>query len=212
MRPMVQARHSDESGASLIEMVVTSLLVTLVGGLIFSAVLGMTRATAVAENVTFDSGFARNAMTLVSRDIRAAAAVLQSSAPAIQVARAQEVEFTANLETGPRPELIHVQVDSDARLLVTAITPDAGSTAPDLVFDPANARDRYITSFVVNTGPIFRYYDDRDVELVAADAAVGLTEAQREQVASIEIDLLVNQAPNLTGATRLTTTVRLPNA
>ena len=142
----------------------------------------------------------------------AAARVQQSSTPAFRVATPRELEFTANLQTGPRPELVTVEVDAESRLVVTAIAPDATPAAPNLVFDPVNARERYITSFVVNPDALFRFFDDSGAELVPANPALGLTATQRAEIATVEIDLLVNQAPRITGATELTTTVRLPNA
>lgn len=207
----------DESGVSLIEMLVTTFIFTIVGGLILSAFVSVNNAVAVADNVSFDQGFARNALSLVSRDIRAADQVQQSLTPAFVTAQPREVEFTALLDTGIgvdslRPQLVKIEVDADSRLVVTATTPSSGSSAPDLEYLAANAQERYVASFVVNTGTIFRFFDDNGVELTDFSDGGNLVEDERREIATVQITIQLNRAPTLTGASELEMTVRLPNA
>ena len=208
----MRSQESREAGVTLIEALVTTTLLTLVGGLVFTAVLTLNQAVAVADNVTFDQGFGRNALTLVSRDMRAAAPIQQSSAPAFRTASPRVAEFTALLDQGLRPQLVRVEIDSESRLLVTATRPDPASVAPDLVYDPADRQQRYIASFVVNPAAIFRYFDEDGNELNSFVAGGSLSAADRADIATVEIVLLLNRAPVLTGASELELTVRLPNA
>lgn len=224
----MRTHESSESGLTLIEMLVTTVLITLVGGLVFNAVLTLNRAVAVADNVTFDQGFGRNALTLVSRDIRAAAPIQQSAAPAFRTAEPRVVEFTALLDQGLRPQLIRVEIDAESQLLVTSIQPEATSVAPALVYKPADRQERYIASFVVNPGEIFRYFDadgcligSGDTETTpGCEAAAGgpgpgggaVTGDERREIAAVEMSFMLNRAPILTDASEVQLTVRLPNA
>lgn len=205
-------KESSEAGVTLIEALVTTVLVTLVGGLVFTAVLTLNQAVAVADNVTFDQGFGRNALTLVSRDMRAAAPIQQSSAAAFREASPRVAEFTALLDEGLRPQLVRVEIDAQSRLLVTATRPDAASVAPGLVYNVADRQQRYIASFVVNPGAIFRYFDVDGNELTGFVAGGSLDADDRADIATVEISLLLNRSPVITGASEMELTVRLPNA
>lgn len=207
-----RAVHPHEEGITLVELLVTMTLMGIVGSLIFAGVLGLTRTAAVADRVTFDQGFGRNALSLISRDVRAAARVQQSSDPAFVHAGPDSAEFTANLRTGEESTLIHIEVDASRKIVVTATEPEPGSEAPDLVFDPADEAERYIASYVVNTDPIFQYFAADGTPLDAFDGTGNLSESDRRRIASVEITLDLNRAPIQTDSTRLTTTVRLPNA
>lgn len=220
LRGWARTHAQDESGVSLVELLVTIALLAVLGGMVFSSVVGLNRAVAVADSASFDQGFGRNAYRLVTRDLRAAASIPLSSAPAFQKATRDEVAFTALLGSGATPDLVRIVVDGSSQLVVTQTPADPASTAPGLVYDAADEQERYVASFIVNPlfpattdQTIYRYFDadgDPLEDFTGADG--GLTLAQRNDIASVEMTLRLNQSPLITGATELTTTVRLPNA
>lgn len=193
-------------------MMVVVVVMGIVSTVIFASVLALTRAADVADQSASDQGFARNAITLLSRNVRAAAPVQQSNVPAFRHAGRDAATFTANLTQGTDSTLVHVEVDADRQVVVTTTPPDPASTAPDLVFDPADQQVRRIASHVVNTGPVFEYFaaDDRPLTSFGPDGSLPVSD--RRQIAFVRIVLDLNGEPRQTDATRLSTTVRLPNA
>lgn len=206
--------HNAEDGVTLVELMVTITIFTIVGGLVLNAFLSLNESVAIADDVTYDQGLGRNALTLVSRDVRAAAPIQQSSAPAFRTAQVDEVEFTALLdEDAVRPQLVNIQVDAQNRLVVTATPPTASSVAPDLVYDAADERERYIASFVVNENDeLFTFRDENEVVLDDFDGDGNLDDEDRGNIATVEILLQINRIDDEAGATELAMTVRLPNA
>lgn len=207
----LRGRMAAEDGVTLVELMVTIMLIGLVGALVLASLLAMGRAVAVADATSFDQGFARNAVTLMSRDIRAAAAIQQSPDPAFIAAGPRGARFTANLSTGQRSTLVEIRVDADGRLVVTSTQSDPASVAPDLVFDPATTVDRYIAPDVVTTGPILEYFDETGAALDQFVDGGSLTSADRARIATVRMTLDVNRSPLQSRPTQATTTVRLPN-
>ena len=222
-----QRSDAGQAGITIVELLITLVILSVVMTTLASAAISIYRATNHVTFQTDDQNQARSAITVLSRDIRAAAPIRQTSQPAFLLATGDRAEFTANLENTARPVLVRLNIDGQSRFLEDTTPPQ--STAPDdpVLFDTVNdARVRYIAAFVVNepSAPIFRYYDSNNVELVpgvgpcpvpAAVAIAGpcLNLDQRRRVATVELTLTIGSAPNdLVGAFTVTQRVRLPNA
>lgn len=232
-------RTSDQAGFSLVELLVAMTVLAVVLSGLTAGAITIYRATSTVTLSTDDQNQARTAISVLSRDIRAASPVRPSEDPAFVEARPNDAMFTANLEdstglniTGSiRPVLVRLWIDG-GRLIED--TTDAEPGTP-ITWDPAaNARVRFIASFVVNdfevqpggavTGtPIFTYFDAAGNELeystdpcpgFAGDvAAPCLDEATREQIAVVQLQLVVSSDPSdRVGAFTVEQRVRLPNA
>jgi len=217
----------DQAGLTLVELLVAMTILGVVLSALTAGGISMYRASYSADLGTRNQNEARQAITVVSRDIRAAAPVRPSTEPAFLVARPDEANFTANLDDSTRPRLVRIFIDADRRLIEDA-TPADPSSDPEtgLSWDTDNdAVVRFVAAFVVNDAslPLFRYLDRNGAELpYSATACSGpngdvappcLTDANRRRVATVELSLTVDSDPSgrvqpFTVAQR----VRLPNA
>jgi prepilin-type N-terminal cleavage/methylation domain-containing protein len=203
----------DESGLTLVEL----LIVMVIGAVVMSGMTAIAvntyRATRTVDVNTADQLQALTALSVMTRDLRAAAPVRPSNTPAFLVARPNEAVFTANIETSTRPVQITIRLEADGRVVEEFVLPNEGAL-PDVGWDTANPQVRYITSFVVNAvagEPMLRYFDQSGTELVPG--ATGLTEQQRRNVAAVELNLLVSGDPSgQTSRFAAESRVRLPNA
>lgn len=204
--------HHDQAGISVVELLVTVLIFSVVGVGLATSAISLTRATAKVDAMTTDQGSGRNAMAVLSRDLRAAVPIRRIEAPAFVDARTHGVEFTALLGSSTRPQLVRFYLDEDNRF-VEDVTPSNGGTLEDgtLEYDTEDAVVRNITTYVVNRAdePIFRYWSGSE-ELSAG--ASGLSDADRTRVTAVEVRLLLSSDPSgLTGRYEMQNRIRLPN-
>lgn len=202
-------------GLTVVELMVSLMIMGVVLSGLSAAAIGVWRATSTVTLTTDDQNQARTAMTVLSRDIRAAAPLRPSDLPAFHVAQPNRAEFTANLDSATRPQLIRIYVDADSRMVEDAIAPNDGSVEDGTFgWDPDDARVRYIASYVVNdvNEPLLRYFDG-DTELLPADPAVGLTLEQRRRINLVEVSVRIGSSPSQrVGAFQVSQRIRLPNA
>lgn len=224
---MRRADYRDEAGLSLVEILVTMVILGVVLSALTAGAISMNRASYATDLGTRNQNEARTAIAVLSRDIRAASPVRPSTQPAFLVARPDEANFTANLDDGTRPRLVRLFIDGDSRLVEDATPADpASDPATGLTWDTDNdAVIRFIAAFVVNDAsrPLFRYLDLNGAELPYSTTACAgpagnvappcLTESDLRRVATVELSLTVDSDPNArVQPFTVTQRVRLPNA
>ena len=218
-------RYRDEHGLTLVEMMVTLVILGIVMTALTSGAITLYRASHQADLTSRNQNEARTAISVLSRDVRTAAPVRTD--PAFLVARPNEAFFTAMLDDAPRQQLVRLFVDATGRLVEDATAPDPGTTVEGgLTWDvDNNSRVRFIASFVANddASPLFRYLDVNSNELEMSEAPCPgpdgvvappcLEEAQRNNIAIVGISLSVSSDPS-ERARHFTVEqlVRLPNA
>lgn len=222
---VVMRGHQDEHGLTLVEMMITLAILGIVMTALTSGAITLYRASHHADLTTRNQNEARTAISVLSRDVRAAAPVRPD--PAFLVARPNEAFFTALLDDAPRQQLVRLFVDPTNRLVEDSTPPDPGTTLEGgLTWDvDNNSRVRYIASFVTNDDvrPLFRYFDANSNELpMSATACPGpdgdvpppcLEEAQRNNIAIVGIALSISSDPGeRVRQFTVEQLVRLPNA
>lgn len=216
------------AGFTLVELMVSLAVLAVVLSGLAAGAIGIYRTSHVIDLGTTDQNEARTAISVLSRDIRAAAPVRATTEPAFLVAQPNAAVFTANLDSSTLPRLVRFQIDPDRRLIEDATPPDpASDPEAGLDWDVENdAVVRFIAAFVVNEPslPLFRYFDANGDELVYSGtactgpdgedvAAPCLTDSARREVAIVELSLTVSSDPG-DRVRRFTVSqrVRLPNA
>jgi|GEM_PF-7074970 len=228
VRLVSRRRAPDQAGLTLVEMLVTLAILAVVLSGLAAGGISIYRASNSVNLGTIDQNEARTAISVLSRDIRAAAPVRPSTEPAFLVAQPNEAIFTANLDDSTRPRLVRFWIDPDSRLIEDATPPDPDTDPEDgLSWDVDNdAVVRYIAAFVVNDPdlPLFRYKDQNGAELpYSTTACTGpdgedvdppcLTDADRRSIALVELNLTVSSDPNdRVRQFTVSQRVRLPNA
>lgn len=206
------ARPRDgEHGLTIVELLVAMVILGVVLAGLTAGAISVYRTTSRVHLHTDDQNQARNAIAVISRDIRAASPVRPTTDPAFLVATPTQAHFTANLDDSARPNLVRLYVDEDLRIVEDATVPDEGyNEHGELVWDTDNnAVVRYIAGYVVNDDdmPIFRYYDQNGGELgFSDDPCTGpdggsvpppcLQHHARGQVTDVTLSLTVSSDPN----------------
>lgn len=196
-----------EAGVSIIEATVTMLLLSLMLVFVFDAVSSMQNAIAGSDNRTTNLAEARLLMESSTKDLRTATRLTAGTSPFL-VADAREATFYGNVNRTTGPNLVHIYVDNESRLVESVVKPDTGSVAPNYTYT-GTPNTRFVGRYIVNTAaqPIFRYYDTNDVELPTP-----LSASDRLAVRSVQIQMVIRKSTVLTVApTTLVSRVRLPN-
>lgn len=211
-----------QEGLSLVELMVAMTIAAVLLSGLTAFFIGSIRAAGRVDTQTTDQGNARIAMSVLSRDIRAAVSPRPSVRdPIFEVALPNEAHFYAAVGDGQRPIFVRMYIDADSRLVEDATPPASGTLdGANLTWDPDNdAEIRYIASFVVNDAaePLFRYYrvDAGQLIEMVPDTAnpTGLTLVQRQQIAAVELNVAIGSDPSQrTSRFLIRNVVRLPNA
>lgn len=207
------SRVHDERGTTLVEMVTVMALLAVVLTATFAAIASM-QATSMGvderiENLTET----RLVMSTLTQDIRTATRPPDDpddGSPFV-VAGAFELQFYANLRTTDgKPRLVEVAADDTDGILRERVVEPQGDLP--YTYDLSTATERFIGGYLDNdlSAPLFTYFDAAG-DVIPMPSGV-LTDAQRLEIAKVEIDLRVRRDPNPRApATVVRTTVRLPN-
>jgi type II secretory pathway pseudopilin PulG len=199
----------DESGLTLVELLITMVLMGLVGSLVLSVY--STSANVVVDNDRrLDSvNIATIGMERVSKAIRAGTEIKQPSAqnlPAFRSVGQESVSFYSYL--GSEPSLITFAINGNRELTETVVSADSSSTEPFWTFTGAGTTR--IVARKIPAGlatPLFRYYDGGGAEI-----APTTDPDQLRRIEQVQISLTVQADPtNSVRAAVLENRVALPN-
>jgi hypothetical protein len=213
----VADRGIDERGTSLVEVMMTVLLLGIVLAVVYGGIGSLSNA-AEGSNVrlqNLDEG--RVMMATTTKDIRTATQP-SSGASAFVVAKPNELQFYANLDNpNAAASLVHLYIGSSTELVeeYTSATDATGAvtcTQQPCSYLTANKKTRFVGRYVVNdaTHPLFTYFDVGGA--VLSSGASGLSATQLLQVRSVQVNLLVSKTHAYSASTTaMENTVGLPN-
>jgi Tfp pilus assembly protein PilW len=216
---VVRARLRGDAGVSLVELLIVTMLSTLVLTLVVIMFTNVARVTVSTTGERDSSATAANIMDVVSTDIRAATRVADSnpndaiddSVAAVLAGTARQLTIITYSDTGPDFSAIY-QVRYrivDGQLLRDQWDPAVATGRFPHTGAPTSTR---VLGESIATGTVFRYFRqaadnslDR-VEIPVADVA-----ANRARITAIQVDLRVT-APDSRETVHLRNRVGLPNA
>lgn len=204
-------RHGDR-GISLAEllvaMMVFAILMAVTGGFMVSAMRASTQVRAIDESTRT----ATNAMTAMTRTLRAATdnpvANVNLPAPAFEKVLGTEVVFYAyvNLASSDATP-IKVRYWLDGRSLKESTTQATRTAAGFFLFTGATTTRTVATSVVTGTS-LFAPVGATGVDLPLASLT---TDAAKRQIAAVRVRVQVGDSATSPTATTLVNTVGLPN-
>jgi hypothetical protein len=203
-----RVRRTERGQSSLMEVMVTTILLGIVLGVVYQSVNTTQYAIASETARLANLDEARTLMAVTTKDIRTAARLTAGTSPFL-LAKDDEVVFYANLNNvtgGPRK--IRIYVDANKQLIAQLWAPDAGSVAPNYTYT-GTPTQRYVGRFVANATnqPLFEYYNANGAKLTTPLNAAGLL-----AVTSVRITLVVRKQTTLPlRPVTLVNRVRLPN-
>lgn len=204
----LRIRARAERGSSMVEVMVTCLLLSIVLAFVFGGVASLQNALAGTERRVVNLNEARVLMATSSKDLRTAVRLQAGTSPFL-VADAREVRFYGNINPTTGPKYVRIYVDAQSQLVEEVTTPDVGSVPPNYTYT-GQPLVRFVGRYVANTAqqPLFRYYDQDGIELTS----VPLSSADRLSVYSVKITMVIRKTTTLPiVATTLENRVRLPN-
>lgn len=191
----VASGATSDRGVSLVELLVTMMLLGILGGVVGTTFVGATgslqRSTARQQN----TALAQTGMENLTKTIRGGSLIQRSGDVLAAAALSEATPTTLEIHSflGARPTKVRYAIDAQGRLTETRTPADSTSVPPFWTFTGA-ATTRVVITRVVNTAaqPLFVYLDGTGVPIVGAPL-VGdpLDEAQRRGVRSVAVTLVV---------------------
>jgi prepilin-type N-terminal cleavage/methylation domain-containing protein len=221
-----RVRLSDERGLSLIEMVMTLMILSIVLAFVFASFGSLFWTTEKAEIRLQNLDEARTIINGITKGIRTATRWDPVSSPfgtgnpsdatAPGLADTRELIFYANLDpAGPPagPRRIRIYVDSSLRLMQAITRPTTACSAPFTCTYPGTPTlTRVLGYYVPSSGTIFRFYDDSTTPAPTQLTSTPLNAADLLKVGQIQITLTIKKPTgfNVPGTTVINQ-VRMPN-
>jgi hypothetical protein len=228
-------RNRNDAGVTLVEQIVTMLVLSLLIGLVTSLIIATQKQASTASLRLDDIDQARMAVDQLSRSIRTAVEPAQinlscsactgpaSQSTAVVSGRTDSIQLFANSGSTSGPLLVTFAVTYDtanSRAILTKKVqpPDVGS-APNYTYSSCAIGPGCRTTIQTLvrgvvwplTGPIFQYFNNSGVELVPATGQ-SLNGADLLSVDSVAIRLPVRTpSPLLKSTTTVNSRVALPN-
>lgn len=153
---MDTSRLRDDSGLSLTELLVVSVLISVIlaaSYFLFGAATSM-NDLAMARAIASDQ--AQLAVDQMSRDLRQAQENVAEKGVFV-TAEANQMKFTADLNHDEKPELVRYYVEND-QLKRTVAQPTAGQTMPPFTFQTAGTPKVLVEELGTSAGPLFCYH------------------------------------------------------
>jgi prepilin-type N-terminal cleavage/methylation domain-containing protein len=225
IRPPWRARLSDQRGLSLVELVVTLMILSLVLTFVFGTFGSLFWTTEKAEIRLQNLDEARAIMNGITKSIRTATRWDPVSSPfgtgnpsdatAPGLADKRELIFYANLDpAGPPagPRRIHIYVDGSLRLMQEITRPTVACSAPFTCTYPGTPTvTKVLGYYVPSTGTIFSFYDDSTATPTPL-TSTPLGTADLLRVGQIQITLSIKKPNGLNvPPTTIVNQVRMPN-
>lgn len=203
-------RRNDETerGSSLLELMMTVLLISVVMGAVMMGTFSAQNAITGSDLRLQNLDQARTLMASLTKDVRTAVRLSAGSSP-FTVADKNHAVFYANISTTSSPKKVELSIDSQSRLIEQVWTADAGSAAPNYTYTGASTV-RLVGRYVANdaTKPLFTYLDSNSAALSSSP----LSATDLLAVKAVQITLIVKKTTaSKLNATSLVNRVRLAN-
>lgn len=197
-----------DSGLTLAELMVTLVLMGIVGTLMLSATVMVSRTVTNTQASGDSLDIARIGMNRMARSIRAGIEIVrsgQANQPAIDTMGANTLTMYSSL--GPNPTKITYAIDANRNLTETVVA--AGGTSPYWTFT-GTPKTTIIAYKIPTSAPnLFTYLDANGTVLVSQSAT---DDATTGLVKQIQLNLQCDANPGKgVGPVTLTNTVVLPN-
>jgi prepilin-type N-terminal cleavage/methylation domain-containing protein len=213
-----RVRLSDERGLSLIELVMTLMIMSLVLGFVFATFGSIFWTTEKGEIRLQNLDEARTIMNGITKDIRTATRwdpvsspfgtgiASDPTAPGLADAR-----HPASPPAGPRR--IRIYVDATFRLMQDVTRPSAACSAPFTCTYPSTPTlTRVLGYYVPSSGTIFSFYDDSTTPTPTQLTSTPLSAADLLRVGQIQITLTIQKPTGFNvPASTVVNQVRMPN-
>lgn len=197
-----------DAGLTLAELMVTLVLMGVVGTLMLSATVMVSRAVTNTQASGDSLDIARIGMNRMARSVRAGIEISrsgQANQPAIDTMSPNTLIMYSSL--GPKPTKITYTVDANRNITETVVA--AGGTSPYWTFT-GTPKTTIIAYKVPAAAPALFTYLDADGTVLATQSATD--DATTGLVKQIQINLQVDANPGKgVGPVTLTNTVVLPN-
>jgi type II secretory pathway pseudopilin PulG len=209
-----RSRVRDESGISLLELVVVTSLLSVILGFVLPTFTSIQRADVGNALRLENLAEARILMATVSRDIRTAARISATSSPFV-LADDRELTFYANLNLSTScPKRIRLYIDASDRLVEQVTAPDAGGSPPNCAYS-GSPTVRLVGRYIANTPsqPVFTLYRDvAGTPTAFSTADTPLSAANLLLVDAVGIRFSIRKSTTYVVApTTVMNKVRLPN-
>jgi Tfp pilus assembly protein PilW len=205
---LFRCRRYGERGTSLVEVMITVLLLGVVLGTVYSGIWSAGDTVSRTGERLQNLDEARTLIAVASKDVRTAVRLSAGTSP-FTLADRNEAIFYANLDTTSAPKKVRISIDVSSRLIEQVWTADAGSVAPSYTYTGA-PQVRFVGRYVANTAssPMFTYLDDNDNAL----SATPLSASDRLAIKAVRITLKVKRTSTFNNSyTTMVNRVRLPN-
>lgn len=211
-----------ERGISLIELLVTMLVLGILSAIVVSLFLSTTKSVALGASTHQNTSTASNVMNEVSRVIRSGTALPETGGttkPAFVAASTEKISMYSFVDAdavAPKPVLVELAIDSTTRQLTEKRWAARVNASGFWFFDSASVliSTRTLPGQIVGPGssasPVFTFLKADQTPLPFTAAA--LTTAQLAEVASVRVTLSVRDGGSGTSdPVMLTNTVGIPN-
>jgi Tfp pilus assembly protein PilW len=226
IRRRLEAVRRDESGISLIELIVAMAILLVIITIVVGTYSSTVKSLGLSNSLNKNSEQASNGMNESARQIRAATSnpVLNAvNDPAVVEAGTDFVTIYAyvNLQSSSiqQPEMVRLRVDSATRAFKEDIWPATQNAAGYWIFPLPSTpptTTRTLCTFVTpysGTGPYtFTYYAGSNPLTVPTTAPFAFSTAQLNSITSIQLTLTVQtSATNANQSVTLQNTIGMPN-
>jgi prepilin-type N-terminal cleavage/methylation domain-containing protein len=209
-------RLAGTEGFTLVELLVTMLIVGIVAAAILTLYENSMRVAASEQNRMQSQDAARLAINQIARYFRAATdseSNRSTHSDAVAVAGPKDLVFYADIDGNDLAEKVRYYVSEGGALMMQTASPVMSDNPPTY---PAFETDGILVQQGVDSsgGPLFTYFyydqDDTDGDGERLEQFTPATPADRERVAAVGIDITVNESPQLSpSGVRLQTSVQI---
>ena len=190
MKQLLQGKLKNNSGLTLVELLLSTLLITVIVGLVTMSYFNSTKATETTINIATSVKDARTTMYRLTKDIREIRETL-----GIEEADADEVTFYSNIDSDDEYEKVHYYLENDGGFY-------------NLIRQINDGNSKIVVTHLIND-QIFSYVTafGEDSLLTPVDVS------ELENIRSISINLIIDQESTTPGnrTTDLGTSVTLRN-
>jgi type II secretory pathway pseudopilin PulG len=229
--PLSRIRARSEEGISLVELLVTMVLLSLALGMFTTWFIGTQRSATGYSARIADLADARLAVDAMTRDVRMAISPTSGSSPFLPSTSASRLDVYVNRPTG-LPDLVTYRFAAEpagtvqlVRTVTAGVAPAAGSPVGTMPTWPAaGARTQVLVRGLPAasaTAP-FTFFDRQgaaqppctDSQSTGCADPISVTDALAapDAVGAVGIDLVVSGRPSLAKGTEVVSRVRLVNA